>query len=562
MTSQEGAFSRVEHAPEIQDLLEHLAQPGAASLALDNNGGEPMPVVVFEARPGDCLLLDISAIRQIAADLRRGAGFRLMGQARGGVLRTPLLSADMCFERDGRMLCRCDYPPEMEILQRRDTFRAELRLGMEVGVVLRDRESGLSAQGDLRDLSLRGCLVELSASAMTALMSSAAVFELELCFPNGTRFVVRGGPRHQTADTQRGLVKVGFLFAQLSAEDDRRLWFMVREIEREAARTAGNSRTPLAPSQLFEGARNADRNVVGRRQTQQYATAMTRRLAPTAAYLDNQILALRQGGMVDAVQLSRHADRLLALQDEDREALLFAVQCLDKETMLVRHSLGVSTRLLDFARSENMPHELCKALAAAGLVHDLGKALLPRDLLEMQFLNASQYRWLQGHVALILQRIESCRWLASSVVEAVVRDINERLDGQGYPQGRAAEGLPELARLASVVDVSDVMARVRPGRRPWSAEEIHDHLLASSHQFDRSWVDRHRAHFGRWPVGSLVRYPGGLLAWVRRLDGQRRPVEVQISRGSAFPCGDPQQLLEGGALERLGEPLSSVPAPG
>ncbi len=152
----------------------------------------------------------------------------------------------------------------------------------------------------------------------------------------------------------------------------------------------------------------------------------------------------------------------------------------------------------------------------------------------MQFLNASQYRWLQGHVALILQRVESCRWLAPSVVEAVVRDINERLDGQGYPNGRAAEALPELAQLAAVVDVSDVMARVRPGRRPWSAEDIHDHLHASTHQFDRRWVDRHRAHFGRWPVGSLGRYPGGLLALSRIHIGRCRRSAPGRSRGAAM----------------------------
>ena len=52
MTSQDDAFSRVEHPPEIEDLLEHLTQPGAASLALDKTGGEPMPVVVFEVNPG------------------------------------------------------------------------------------------------------------------------------------------------------------------------------------------------------------------------------------------------------------------------------------------------------------------------------------------------------------------------------------------------------------------------------------------------------------------------------------------------------------------------------
>lgn len=165
---------------------------------------------------------------------------------------------------------------------------------------------------------------------------------------------------------------------------------------------------------------------------------MADRLAPCAAWLDNQMLTLRQGHSIDGAQSSRQADRLLDLQEEDREALLFATRCLDREPLLVRHGLGVAVHLLDLARAEAMPRALCKALAAAAMVHDLGKALLPRDLLALPVLDARQHRWLQGHVPLLQQRLGDCGWISPPVLEAVVGDINERLDGSGYPNQRRA----------------------------------------------------------------------------------------------------------------------------
>ena len=239
---------------------------------------------------------------------------------------------------------------------------------------------------------------------------------------------------------------------------------------------------------------------------------------------------------------------------EDREALLFASRCLADEPLLVRHGLGVAVHLLDFARAQSMPHALCKALAAAAMVHDLGKALLPRELLALPVLDARQHRWLQGHVPMLLQRIDRCGWLSTPVVEAVVRDINERLDGSGYPNHRGGADLSELARLASVVDVVDILSRQRPGREPWSTEDIHAWLERNSARFDPQWVARYRAHFGRWPVGCLVRYADGLLGRVAALDERGLPSRVRLR-------AEDGGWLDGEALARHGEPEATVPAP-
>ncbi|MBF1800823.1 HD domain-containing phosphohydrolase [Alloalcanivorax profundimaris] len=552
MTAPPDTFERVEHPARIEELLNNLLRPGGVALSLEGRDGDPLPVVLVSYERERSLLLDVTTLGDRIGKLRRGMGFRLVGQGDGGMVRTPVLKATRVHEEEGRQWLHCAYPARLEWQQRRDAFRAELRLGMQASVLVRDQESNLSALGDLRDLSLTGCRAELAASGLNADLEKDQRLDLEITFPDGSLFRIGARLRHLSADPARGTVGVGFEFDALDVAQERRLWFMVREAEREAARVAGGDRTHLAASSLFRAAAPAPlRAPVG---SQFPSVPMVDRLAPCAAWLGNQMLALRQGEHIDPVQLSRQAERLLDLHEEDREALLFASRCLADEPLLVRHGLGVAVHLLDFARAQSMPHALCKALAAAAMVHDLGKALLPRELLALPVLDARQHRWLQGHVPMLLQRIDRCGWLSTPVVEAVVRDINERLDGSGYPNHRGGADLSELARLASVVDVVDILSRQRPGREPWSTEDIHAWLERNSARFDPQWVARYRAHFGRWPVGCLVRYADGLLGRVAALDERGLPSRVRLR-------AEDGGWLDGEALARHGEPEATVPAP-
>ncbi len=551
MTSPPEGFDRVEHPARIEDLLNDLLRPGGAALSLEGRDGDPLPVVLVSHEP-ERLLLDVTSLGDRIGKLRRGVGFRVVGQGGGGMVRTPVLKAVRVDEEGGRQWLHCACPDHLEWQQRRDAFRAELRLGMQAAVLVRHRESELSALGDLRDLSLTGCRVELAASGLNADLEKEQRLDLELTFPDGSLFKIGAGLRHLRTDASRGTVSVGFEFDPPDAAQERRLWFMVREVEREAARVAGGDRTHLAASSLFRAAAPAPlRAPVSSRFP---SVPMVDRLAPCAAWLDNQMLALRQGEHLDPVQLSRQAERLLELHEEDREALLFATRCLSNEPLLVRHGLGVAVHLLDFARAQAMPHALCKALAAAGMVHDLGKALLPRELLALPVLDARQHRWVQGHVPMLLQRLDRCGWLSTPVVEAVVRDINERLDGSGYPGHRVGDRLSELARLASVVDVVDILSRDRPGREPWSMDDIYAWLERNGARFDPQWVARYKAHFGRWPVGCLVRYADGLLGRVAAVNEHGLPARIRLR-------AEDGGWLEGEELARLGEPETTVPAP-
>jgi len=560
MGQQGDEFIRVGSPSEIEVLLDQLIQPGGASLLLDRPGGAPMPVVVMEQAPPESMLLDITAVREIVGELKRGVGFRLLGQVHGKMIRTPALKALQVEVLEGRVQCQCDYPHYLEELQRREAYRARLRLGMEVGAILRGSEGDgdVTVQGDLKDLSQQGCQLELPSSAAT-LLAEVALVEIELCFPNGSRFTVQAAPRHKVADSDRQTLRVGFQFHDCSAEQERKLWFFVREIERESSRYSDESDVGRLPSMLFQSQSVGASSSVGRRNLLSYPTPMARRLARVAGYLDAQLLELQQGDDVDPVQLSRHADMLLQLAEEDIEALLFATRCLGQEPVLVRHGLGVAVHMLALAGTNSVPRDVRKAVAASAMIHDLGKGLLPPGLLAVESLGPDDHARIKQHVDLLVQRMGRCQWLSEKILQAVVVSANERLDGSGYPAGVMSEGLSELARMSAVVDVVDAMRRSRADRPAWRIDAVYRHLLKSPQQFDPRWVKRYVQRFGLRPVGSLVRFSGGALAWIQRLDQQGKPFQVQLTEETAPPGEAMGEVLRGDVESRLGVMVEEVP---
>lgn len=503
--------------------------------------------------------LDITAIREsVAVPLQRGTGLRLCGEVAGSQLRTPVLVAESLEEVEGRLLCRCPWPDAVEEFQRRDTYRATLRLGMEVGVLMRDLEDPATFQGDLRDLSMTGCQLDVAPSAGAVVGEGRPPLELELCFPNGNRFVIRGEPRHVRQDPERDILSVGFAFQAPSPAQDKQLWFFVREIERESARNASSDETSLQPSPLFQLKGQGPQ--VGLRHSARYATPMARRLARVAGYMVSQSFDLHDGRAIDALELSRMSDRLLGLHEEDREGLLFALQCLGRDPLIVQHGLTVAVRLVDIATSRRMPREVLKALAACGMIHDFGKLLLPRELLENTHRNEAEEAEYRGHVALLRPRLERCHWLSASVREAVIEGARERLDGSGYPHGWKGTELHELTRLTAVVKAADVLSRPHPEGPPMAVHTVRKWLASRPEEFDPRWVERYFEHFGELPVGTLLQFPGGELGWLQSLDQNLRPERVQLTDSARPPGERLGELVQGRMLAELGEPLA-LPTP-
>lgn len=555
--------SRVNHPGEIQAMLEALTLPGGASMIFEAPGSEPLPAVLMDVTKNEPLLVDITAVSEIAAAIDEGERVQLIGQSNGAMLRTPPLQNIEWQEGDGRLRFTCAYPEHLELLQRRSAFRAELKPGMKVAAHLFMPRSSTWVDGALINLSLGGCLLELPLSAAVALQPDDPIQTLILKFPNNQRLEVSATLRHVKgndrlmANSRKKRARIGCEFQNVDPETERRLWTYVRYIESASVRYEAQGERP---SSLFEPRPAGTSTATSRPHGADYATPMARRLAQVTAYLNNQLLALQQGEQVVAIDLSRYSDQVLDLLEEDREALLFATVCTVDDHPLAQHGVSVAVRLADLATVHGLPRHVRKAIIASAMVHDLGKALLPEELRRAVELGPEQKARFNEHIDLIEDRLVDCRWLSIKVRASIIGAINERLDGSGYPNGLRGEQLDSLARMAAVVDEIDALGRHRADRKARSASHIYRHLLGCAERFDPLWVQRYVKHFGLVPIGSLVRFATGQLAWVQRLDRQGNPREVQLTNSAILPGKDMGEVLRDGEMARLGK-LEAVVVP-
>jgi diguanylate cyclase (GGDEF)-like protein/PAS domain S-box-containing protein len=148
-------------------------------------------------------------------------------------------------------------------------------------------------------------------------------------------------------------------------------------------------------------------------------------------------------------------------------ALARAIDAKDHSTR--EHSARVAELAARLGRHLGWSDDRLALLTEAALIHDVGKIGVPDHvLLKPGTLNAEEYATVKEHAE-----------LGASIVEDVltgeqvgwVRHHHERPDGHGYPDGIAAEAIPDGAAILAVADAFDVMTCDRPYSAARSAEE-------------------------------------------------------------------------------------------
>jgi HD-GYP domain-containing protein (c-di-GMP phosphodiesterase class II) len=170
-----------------------------------------------------------------------------------------------------------------------------------------------------------------------------------------------------------------------------------------------------------------------------------------------------------------------------------------------------------------------------GLVlHDIGNLAIPGEILNKPGqLDADEYAQVQKHPQAGLDILAASN--LSPLAMAVIRDHHERVDGQGYPNGRS-DTLHQFARIAAVAEVYDAIVSDRPykpGAKPHVAVDII--RAGAGTQFD----DRVVEHFCRivmpYPIGGEVDLPDGRKGVVSAVEPElpyRPTVRVENPGGS------------------------------
>jgi putative two-component system response regulator len=169
-------------------------------------------------------------------------------------------------------------------------------------------------------------------------------------------------------------------------------------------------------------------------------------------------------------QAAWFADQSLSAGDANTPALGQLLKYADE---IDRPTDGHVHRVADLASvlalSAGWSSEDATTLRTAAFLHDIGKAGIPRDLLEVaRALEPPERRRVELHTVLGGAIFARCRSTVLRTACMVAHSHHEKWDGSGYPQRLNGAAIPEAARIVAIADVYDALVSNRPYRPGWS----------------------------------------------------------------------------------------------
>ena len=147
--------------------------------------------------------------------------------------------------------------------------------------------------------------------------------------------------------------------------------------------------------------------------------------------------------------------------------ILDMLQCMrgyDDVTYVHSVNVALLSNMIGRIVYPDISDEELKVLTLAGLLHDIGKMMVPDNIIQKKVrLTLPEYNLVKTHVLFgnnILKGIDN---LDPRIAEVAMRH-HERCDGTGYPGGYKREQIEPFARIVAIADTYDAMTSDRAYR--------------------------------------------------------------------------------------------------
>lgn len=223
---------------------------------------------------------------------------------------------------------------------------------------------------------------------------------------------------------------------------------------------------------------------------------------------------VRMGKAIDAESASPLVEEISASLDRNEGALISLVRLKASDDYTYMHSVAVCALMISLARELDLPESEVRRAGMGGLLHDIGKAMIPIEVLnkpgaltEKEF-NLVKLHPEQGY-ALLKQ---------GNVTDEVALDIclyhHEKIDGTGYPFKLNGSQISLFAKMGAVCDVYDAVTSNRPYKTGWEPGVSLQRMAQWTNHFDGKVFQAFVKCVGIYPVGSIVLLKSGRLALV------------------------------------------------
>jgi putative nucleotidyltransferase with HDIG domain len=169
-----------------------------------------------------------------------------------------------------------------------------------------------------------------------------------------------------------------------------------------------------------------------------------------------------------------HSISVVLQQGRPLLELLLPVRRHDEYTTV--HSLNVSVLSMSLAEAVGVPRRDIRDIGEAALLHDLGKAFTPPEVLQKpDKLSPDDWAIVQKHpedgARIIIRSGPGLEFAA-----VVAYEHHMTWQGGGYPRPRYPRRPHPVSQMVQVCDMFDALRTERPFRGPWPLQRILDYL--------------------------------------------------------------------------------------
>lgn len=197
------------------------------------------------------------------------------------------------------------------------------------------------------------------------------------------------------------------------------------------------------------------------------------------------------------------------------ETFLNLARLKDADNYTYLHSVAVSGLMIALGKQLGLTGQDLKDAGLAGLMHDVGKAMIPDDILNKPGkLTDEEFDIIKSHPRMGWEVLNVAEGANPVALDACLHH-HERIDGKGYPDALSGDQITLFSRMAAICDVYDALTSNRCYKNGWEpAETIRKMAEWRAGHFDEKIFHAFVKTIGIYPSGTLVRLKSGKLAIV------------------------------------------------
>jgi HD-GYP domain-containing protein (c-di-GMP phosphodiesterase class II) len=250
-------------------------------------------------------------------------------------------------------------------------------------------------------------------------------------------------------------------------------------------------------------------------------------------------------GKMDMGPASDIVDRIMRSLDNNADALHSLCRLRRTDGYTYMHCVNVSVLSSMFARHLNMGTKSSRAVGLAGLFHDLGKALVPPEILNApRKLNEAERKVMNTHPTLGYQQIKDVPSVIPEVPQGMLHH-HECYNGAGYPAGLSGNDVSDVGYMIALADIYDALTSRRVYKEAVPPQRALGIMYAMRGKtLHPEMVEPFIRMLGVYPVSSVVQLSDGSLGVVGagNPDTPVKPVVIPVKDAAGRPL--PHQEID------------------